>query len=286
MFSAEVKMVDIDPQHWVNFTRLLSGELLPPRGGREKGGRPTLRLLVKDGRCVKAIHSEKGVLAGYQPEDLDPAAIARREGMGRVSVIEHGMPRRVMHRVQSRLSLDQNYLAQCFVILEAIKEELGGGIKAYPPLKLPDLTAGQAAFALKRVWPAGQLVVFVIYSSDGTIRDSSDLPIVTSGILRLNGRAEVDLWSTTDSLVGAGLTIHDWRTDYRLVNALTEKTWRSRIFFAAHLPFSVLPRLREASNLPRAVLELHRERAVILDPFPFRIQTLLRLGGLFGGRRG
>ncbi|MEO0249882.1 MAG: hypothetical protein ABIN58_10195 [candidate division WOR-3 bacterium] len=286
MFNENVMMVDIDAEHWVNFTRLLSGELLPrPEGRKEKQGRATLRLMVKEGRCVKAIHSEKGILLGYQPPSLDPAAVARQEGVSRVAILEHGLPRRVMHRVQSRLSLDQNYAEQGLTIYEAIREEVGVGLKVYPPLKLPKLKYSWVAFGLKRFLPPGHLFLFVVYADEGQFRDSSGLPIVTSGLFRLNEKAELDLWTTTDSLVSRGLvSLSNWREDYRLINALAERTWHSRLFLAGHLPVSVLPRLQAAAqkrNLAATLLRLHEARELILEPFPLRLRGLLKIGGRF-----
>jgi hypothetical protein len=288
MFNERVELVDIDPNHWVNLTRLVSGELLRKAPSGPRRPKPaSLSLLMENGRVLKAGHSQRGPLHDYAPDLTDLAALAEREEVEKVSVIERGTPRRIMHQVQSSLSLDMNFLEQVLTIYAAIRSEMGHGIRLHPRPKMPELKPGAVSTILKAMLAARELLVIVVYSDDGKLRDTSGLPIVTSGILRINDKAELDLITTTDSLVSAGLSFSDWREGVKRVNELSERVWKSKVFLGVHIPLSALPALVRSfmkNEGPKALSAMNKSGELILDPFPLRVRALLKMGGLMRGK--
>ncbi len=292
MISQNVIIQDVDVEQWLNVFKLAAGKL-PPRektsrpgdaAGKKKRGRSTLRLIVEDGRCLKAFHGEKGPLRDYSPLTTDdPAALAEAEGVGRVIIIERGTPRKIMHRVQSGLTLDMNFGQQALLIYGEIRKEMGQGIKIHPRPKMPDVKYGAINTAVKFMAPPNELIMVAIYDESGEIRDSRGLPIVWSGIMRLDKDYNIDLLSTTDSLVSAGLKVSDWKKDFESMNALAKKVWQSNLFAAYHLPLTAVPELvkrAKSGNPGKALLEMRKEKKIIIDPFPLRLRTLLKMGGM------
>jgi hypothetical protein len=288
MVSERIELVDVDPEHWLNLVRLSRGELMPRGPSKEHKEKPAaLSLLVEGGRVIKANHSLEGTIPGYEPKaGLDDlAALAEAEEVDRLTVIERGAPRRIMHNVQSALSLDKNFVEQGLTIYGAIREEMGKGLRIHPRPKMPDVKYVAISTAVKMALAAGELLVIVIYSDDGKIKDSSGLPIVTSIILKINDRAETELLTTTDSLVSAGLKVNDWKKDYKQVNDLAKKVWDSKVFLGVHIPLSTVPELARAgakNEGPKALLALHKSGGLIMDPLPLRFKMMLKMGGMMG----
>jgi hypothetical protein len=143
MLNASVEFVDIDPEHWLNLVRLVRGELLPASPGRERRERrkrTSLQLVWEGEDVLKALHSEKGLLADYRPATLtDPEALAQKEGVDQVIIYERGAGRRFMHRVQSRLTLVMNYVEELLVVLEELGAVMGHGFHSHPRPKIPRL---------------------------------------------------------------------------------------------------------------------------------------------------
>jgi len=291
MFFQDIQMVDIDPNHWHNLRCLVAGDFsLGKDSGKKGAGKPkptSLTLVVKDGRCIKAVHSDKGLLKDYQPPVIDDAReLAKKEGVSRAAIFEHGAIRRFMHGVQSKLSLDMNYGEQIFVILDALRDELDKGFRLYPRPKIPKINYTAVSSMAKGILPANELIVYVIHADDGSITDSSGLPIVTSIIARLNKGAELELLTTTDSLVPHGLKVVDWKKDYKKINALAEKVWGSKVFVAIHAPLSHMPEItRETApdkQGPGGLLAFRKQGKLIIDPLPLRLRAMLKMGGMMG----
>lgn len=286
MFNQNIQMVDIDPDHWTNLVRLVRGDLFSKgSSGPRKIRPPTLRMILEDGQVLKAMHGEKGRLFDCRPpapDDLD--GFIEREGLGSVTLIEHGAIRNLMHLVQSRLSLEMNFFDQLLCIYGAIREEMReGGIRVHPRPRLPDVKSNAVSTIIKAVLPPGELMVLVVYSDGDDIRDSSGLPIVTSILLRLNDRSEIDLLTTTDSLITAGLSISGWRDDYKRINELAAEVWKSKVFTGLHVPLSSMPALMKAfmnNQGPKAMQNMRKAGELILDPYPLRLKAMLKMGGL------
>jgi len=268
----------IDPEHWINLAWLAGAEALARTAGRN-----TLSLVTESGRLVKARHGQRGPLPDLRAsaaELSDLAALARREAVDFVLAIERDFPERIVARAQERLLPGMDLAAQGAILYQAGREEFGHSLRAWPEVRWPEPNFRGLNVAVKTLLPAGETIVGVIYSDDGSVRDRSGLPIVSSGIYRFGAGPRLELIATTAALVPAGLTVVDWRRDYRRVNDLARAAW-GKVFLGAHLPLSVLPELMaaaEAGSLPARLLELNRQGRIILDPFPLRLRALLKMG--------
>ena len=268
----------IDPEHWRNSAWITSGEILPRMVNGEARG--AVRLLVEGGRCLRADHTRRGALdcAAINPSDL--AAVASAHDAAAAVAFEADLPERLVRRAAEGLRSGMDLAAQALVLDRAMRAELGAGIRVWPEIAPPPTRLGPLNLAVKTALPAGELLVAVVYSEDGSVRDSSGSPIVTSGILRFDSRPSLNLCATTAAL--PGLIVRDWR-DWCLVNDAARATF-GKIFVAAHLPDAVLPELLAASRIgrgPAVLLDLHRRGRIVIDPFPLRLRAMLKMGNLF-----
>jgi len=269
----------IDPEHWRNSAWIIAGDTLPRLVSDP--GRGIVRLMVDGGNCLKADHTRRGAIdcAGLDPADLQ--ALAAAHDAAAAVAFAADLPERLVRRAADGLRPAMNLAAQAGVFDAAIRAELGDGIRVWPEVKPPPAKFGPLNLAIKTALPAGELLVAVVYSEDGSVRDSSGAPIVTSGILRFSSRPSLDLCATTAAL--AGLSVRDWRTDWQKVNDAARQTF-GKIFVAAHLPDAVLPELFAADRAgrgPAALLDLHHRGRIVIDPFPLRLKMLLKVGKLF-----
>lgn len=152
MIDPAIRIVDLDPREWKNLLRFLSTPApLPGSESRRSGG---LFVLHHEGRVLKAVHTDKGRVAGLAWEgNAALRAMARGQGVRWVVAADDGALDELTHRVQERVRLDQDALAQGLVWARAIHEMLEEGrIAAYPrPLRgvpIPQASTIQRAFDL------------------------------------------------------------------------------------------------------------------------------------------
>lgn len=269
--NAPFPFTDIERDQWLEGAWVMADGFLRQFAGPSGG----LRLIFQDGRCLRAAHTLRGELPGLELSAGDTAeTIGAREGAGAVAMIAADLPERIMQRLAAGLDPGQDLAGQAAAVFRAAAAELGGAVQLWPqpPVREPRYAAINTA---ARALPAGELVMGVLYD------DRADPRILCSGIARLNRRPQLDLYATTAGL--PGLSVRDWRRDYAAVNEAARARF-GKVFFAAHLPVSVMPELFEAGidrRLPAALLELHSARRIILDPFPLRLRALLKMGKLF-----
>lgn len=271
--------VGVDPEHWRNSAWLVAGDAFPRL--IPDSGRGVVRLLVDGGRCLRAEHTRHGPLDCGTIDVTDLKALAGAHDAAGAVALAYDFPDRLIRRVADRMLPGLDAAGQARVFFEATVAELGDGIRSWPEVKPPAPPFLSALnLAVKTALPANELLVIAVYSEDGKIRDGSGLPIVTSGILRFSSRPALDLCATTGAL--AGLSIRDWRSDWKQVNAAAKNTY-GKIFVAVHLPDAVLPELFAADRAgrgPAALLDLHRRGRIVIDPFPLRLRALFKLGKL------
>ncbi len=284
MIAEDITLTDLDPAHWNNLIGLGRGKFSPPRKKSGKPPKTRLLLIWKGERCLKAIHNKKGVIRGFDFPGIDQLEqIKQREGVDSILAIEHGAPRKMMHRLQSGLSLDSNLVQQGLDTYAEIRKELElGGARSIPSPRLKDVRYSAISTVIKMVFPSNELVIFCLYSEDGKIKDSSGFPIITSGIHRFNKSSEMDLWTTTDSLVSAGLRVEDWKKDYKNINKLASKVWGDKVYLGLHIPLSAMLELSKVKppKQPKLLQEFAKQKKLIIDPFPMRFKMVLKMGGL------
>jgi len=281
MIAENISIVDLDATHWERLLKLVGGEYYPHRKKRPR--RASLRIILQDGKALKAVHSEKGVIRNFNFPGLDRLEeLAQREGVASITCLEHGAMRRFMHKVQSRLTLEGNMVQQGFEVYSCLREDvIAGSFTRWPRIPLRDLKYSAVATVVKMVLAAGEPVIFVVF--DEHQRDLSGLPILTSLVLRMNKSHELDLLTTTDGLVPLGLKISDWRADYKNVLKLAERAW-GKPFLGIFTDLSgmiALDQIPQAQQL-KAIMDLEKEKKFILDPFPLRLKMMLKMGGLMG----
>jgi hypothetical protein len=281
MLDENIQIVDLDATHWERLLKLAAGQYYPHRRQRPK--RASLRIIHQDGKALKAVHSEKGVLRNFDFPGLDQLeALARREGVASITCLEFGAMRRFMHQVQSRLSLEGNFVQQGFEVYSCLREHvIAGRFTQWPRIPLRDLKYSAVATVLKMVLAAGEPIIFTVF--DPHRRDLSGLPILTSLVLRLNKSYELDLLTTTDGLAPLGLRISDWRKDYKNILSLAERAWGKPFLgiFTDLEGMIALDQKPPAEQL-KAIMDLEKEKKFILDPFPLRLRMMMKMGGLMG----
>jgi hypothetical protein len=281
MIAENIQIVDLDAAHWERLLKLLGGEYYPHR--KKQPPRASLRIIHQDGKALKAVHSEKGVIRNFDFPGLDRLEeLARREGVAAITCLEHGAMRRFMHQVQSRLSLEGNLVEQGFEVYSCLRKDvIAGSFTRWPRIPLRDLKYSAVATVVKMVLAAGEPVIFAVF--DQRLRDLSGLPILTSLVLRMNKSHEVDLITTTDGLVPLGLKISDWRKDYKNILSLAERAWGKPFLgiFTDLAGMIALDQIPQAQQL-KAIMDLEKEKTFILDPFPLRLRMMMKMGGLIG----
>jgi hypothetical protein len=281
MLAENIQIVDLDATHWSRLLKLVAGEFYPHR--QKRPARPSLRIIHQGGKALKAVHSEKGVLRHLDFPGLDKLEdLARREGVKSIICLEHGAMRRFMHQVQSRLRLDGNMVEQGFEVYACLREEiLVRGFVRWPVRPLPEVKYSSVHTMLKMAVPALEPVIFVVF--DDKHPDLSGLPILTSLILRMNKKHELDLLTTTDGLVPLGLKLQDWRKDYKNILLLTEQLWGKPFLglftdLNGITAFDAIPQPQQA----KAFLEFEKNGAFIVEPFPLRLKMMIKMGGVMG----
>ena len=74
MLDENVQVIDTDANHWKRLIELFSN--------RPKSEPPSiLFLMVEDGICLKALHSKKGAILGFDYSTTDLSRIAKRTGL-------------------------------------------------------------------------------------------------------------------------------------------------------------------------------------------------------------
>ncbi|GEM_PF-2014509 len=286
MISEDIQIIDLDATHWNNLLKLFGGEFYEHRPQKKGAGRASLRIIHQEGKALKAIHSQKGLLRDFDfpgPDSLEE--LARREDVKRILLVERSAPRRLMHQVQSRLSLDDNMVVQGLTIYECVRDQFENkGFMVWPERPLRDVKYSAIQAILKMAIPAEELVMLVIFDTEGNTEDLSGFPILTSLVLRFDSKHEIDLFTTTDGLVPNGLTLgKDWRKDYKKILESARKTW-GKVFLGI---FTDLAGMAELDKTPmpgqaKALLEMEKGEKLIIDPFPMRLKMMLKMGGLAG----
>lgn len=287
MISEDIQILDLDATHWANLIKLSRGEFYEHRKKKQGEGRATLVIIHKDGKALKANHSGKGIIRGFDFPGADKLDdLAKREDVQSILLIERGAPRRFMHDVQSRLSLEGNMVQQGLTIYDCIREHVENkGFIMWPERPLREVKYSAVLTMLKIALPTEEVIIIVVFDSEGKAKDLSGFPIVTSLVLGNNSKYELNLISTTDALVPDGLTMgDDWRKDYKNIIQAAKKKW-GKVFLGF---FSDVAGMAELDRTPplkqaKALLEMEKEKKIILDPFPMRLKMMLKMGGMVPG---
>ena len=262
MIAPDVKIVDIDGRHWTN---LLS--LYPALFKTEKNPTSSLIVLHREGHCLKAHHSRKGVLLGYETAPGDTAeTLAAREGVDRVFLVEDGALRRIFADFQTAIDLEDEFLEQGLAVYHALRAEIGKGIVTHPPLRLPRVDWAWIRWTFRLVLP----------SDAGTVLYVFDGPTIYGSLILGHGSGgQLDLHTSHDSLVALGVPEEMGIEDRKEIAAAVEETHR-KIWLGIYVEKTALEEIAASKNRLTAIFEARRSGGLVLDPFPLQFEVVAR----------
>jgi len=271
VLSREVVVTDIDPRHWAGWF----GVVVPP-GLRE---RPRWALAVLDGDPPRV---ERLIVAGHGARGaVDPAALplpvtaaglracARTLDVGAVVAIERRVIAELAAKVEPRLSIDLDPVAQGLVVLRALKQRSGRGIWTEPPLL--DLLPAPGYDALQRSFdlliPDDSALCAYLIADDRRSVESSIIAVKRRGDI-----AHVTTHAAIADRIGEAALARDWPTAYKkVVKAVGERL--ARPCLAVFLERATVDKI--VVGPPDTLGRELNARRVVIDPAPAWLLGLL-----------
>jgi len=267
VLAADLDLHSIDGAHWDAWLHLL----LPP--GVTESPRYAV-VVVEAGQVAAAVISGQGAVpaaevpfAGTSQEDL--AALRQALEVGAVIVLDADAIGQLHTLIESQLALDQDYVAQCLVILRALKQLAGAGVWTEP--RLLELVPAPPAEGLQRTFdlliPDRSSLVAYVFEDDRSGIHASIIATKVDG--------HIDTAAThqaVEDLIPAASLARDWRGQHkRLARAIEERFARPSV--AVFLERSAWYRVMTGptDQLAREI----RARNVIIDPAPGWLLGLL-----------
>ncbi|NLH50172.1 MAG: hypothetical protein GX444_16455 [Myxococcales bacterium] len=264
MIAERPLLIDIDARQWINLLSLFA---------RPRDPLPSLLVCLLDGeRCLKAWHSRKGVLWGFQFPGMSHLEEARQAAAADyVLCLPRGALQEIFYHAQSAVLTGENYAKQMLAMARAIQDSLAEVAVWHPAkpidLRLPDYAS--TAARLDKWWPDGRTLGFFVF--DGK-------EVFTSAILGKDNH-EVNLFTTLDAF-GMSQQSLDWREGHKTLAELIAQT-----FSPLHTSlFIELPTFREmlAGSKPLSFLRLAEKRGrALITPKPWRLRLLLWAARVF-----
>ncbi|MCR4316752.1 MAG: hypothetical protein NUW37_10425 [Planctomycetes bacterium] len=268
MIHEHVQMIDIDQFHWHNLAHIGKRDDL-----LAKTKRSWLMLIVDGDRTLKAVHSEKGTLLGYQlPAGYSLSKVKNEIEVDTVWKLERGFVRDIFRKFQGGFPHDVDYLLQLLLFRNTLAGAIGTSIVREPPLVRKPIEYDRIVKQINGMWPDGTSIAFYVKAKDH---------IHTSLILRKRS-GEIDLMTTHDALRGTDIdpkiSLHDFAN---VTTRAIEKTI-GRVFAGIFMDKAVLPELRASKRKPRTFYNAMVAGEVILKNVPLRHRVFLHIGRLIG----
>ena len=265
MIAEEPRIVDINGDHWRNLMRLIGGEgQVPPERKRSWA-----LVLTRNGAAVKAIHSERGAIRGYE---LPPSGRLRRAArelqVDRLAVCEVDAFARIFDAANRAPDYDEDLAKQAIDLANAGFAAGRQEIRWYPrrPFRWRRLSYRRAQRILGWLVPDGRTLALVVFDGDG---------VHTSLIL---GKEEghLSLMTTLDSVDLRGLKLDRWRGE---VPPLLERIAgaHGRVHAGLFLQRRTFEEMRAGPRPLRFLLEARARGTAVIRPFPFRLRLVLGL---------
>lgn len=270
MLSADVEIVDINPDHVGYFASVLMPRALAVPAAPQRPA--TLFVFYEGNRLIHAVHNRRGPMPGLRFHGVHRLdTLTRAHGVDSVVCIERTALPRLSTVIANRVRWDDPFLFQLLAFVDGVRGETGSGIHFYPSLKgkVPRVTPGMVNF-ITRFLPREALYTFVVFDDEGGVWGS--VIIGAAG-------AEVDLITTTEALGNintAGLPLEE---RVQRINTAVDRVLRTPTasFFMDDDVF------RHLCAHPRplaAVRRLHSSGWLTVQPFPLKLKLLLGLTGL------
>lgn len=263
MLDENVLFFDVDPLHWNRLFALFSGQ--------KKTRAPRLFLMVENGICLKAIHTEKGALIGFDYGRGDLAEIARRENVETVAQVGRDFFQHAFFAGQENLELDDDYVLQLMTVFNSVTAYTGENITWYPkrPWPLRALNYEKAQKNIDRFFPDNRTLFFLVLDNGR--------PYTSLILGKREGR--ITLITTLEAL-DAAHSPFDPHLD--LLDTM-EKI--EELFEKVHLSFVIEKRCFEemlAGTRPLTFLHAARKHGrAILEPVSRRLSFVLWAGRVF-----
>ncbi len=266
MLAPNVLVVDTDVRHWLNLLGLMAGEQTP---------QPSLLLCLLDGdRCLKALHSKKGVLWGFvwPGDDRLDEALAAAEADALLALPRHALPT-IFAEAQAAVTANDNYVKQLFDLVAAVVHTLDEMAFWYPAkpftLNLPPYEKVEKIF--NKIWPDDTTMGFFVFENSRPF---------TSLLLGKEG-GQISLITTLDALGQADQSL-DFRHGYQTyADWIAEKF--NPLYMALFIELSCFRELRTGGK-PLSYLKLAEKRQrALLWPKPWKVRWLLWLARVFKG---
>jgi hypothetical protein len=265
MLSRDIRIIDVDPRHWVNCLGLFR---------REKDKKAFLVLVVDNEKCLKALHSAKGPILGFEFPGVEHLEKIRREqAVDLVAVVPSDLVFRFFSAWQTALRRGDDWDRQIFTMIETAKTFTRRDITWHPapPLRFPDINLDRIERILGRLWPDDTCLGFFAFEGKTPF---------TSLILGKKA-SKITLLTTLDTFGLADGPL-DWRAQKGVVAALCKER-----FGPLHAALWIeLASLRElaAGPLPLTYLHLAQKRGrAALWPRPLAWRILMLLARHFRG---
>jgi hypothetical protein len=265
MFSANIKVQDIDGAHWRRFLSLLSHPL--PSIGTHPAKVPVV-LFLENNRLQKALRIGEGVLTGISwggPDSLP--ALHKELNASWILAVEAEALSALMQEYEVQWKFGQDIASDAMGFIQLLRAKFGQGFYMYPRpfanLLIPPIEVWKRFIDL--LLPDGFCIAFYVFEHQ---------QIWTSFIIGKQA-GEIDLLTTHDALRPAP-PMDQWRTDARLlVNAISKQIRPVQIglFAEKSVWLSLL-----ASGSRTAFASAASEGTVLLEPAPSWLRMLLGVG--------
>jgi len=265
LLDENVLVVDFDANHWKRLINLFA---------RSKGASPSfLFLIVEQGVCLKAIHSQKGALRPFDYQKGDLAALAEREKVDYIASVRRDFLQKAFAAGESDVHFDDDYIKQILDIYNGVIDYTSETIEWYPhrPYAFHELSYEKIQKNFNRLLP-DQRTFFFCVMDEGRVFTS---------LIAGKRSGDITLLTTLDTLQRND-TPFDIEEDLPEVLAEIEEK-----FEAVHLYFIIeKAAFREmlAGKRPLTYLKAAQKHGrALLSPLPFRLRLAFWAARVFRG---
>lgn len=294
MLSEHITVVDVDARHWRNLLQLRKhgrepkprpdggapassgpdGAKAPAAAGKSGGaGGGTLLVAYEGDRVVKALHSARGVLFGFQCDNpRDVKTLAERERADVVWAVEVGALEEALALGSDRVEYDMDYVEQLLRLTSGLSDVYGRRVFRWPDRPFSTYHYDSFLLPWRLAFPNGRTALLYVFDGPASIW--------TSAIVRKNG-GKIDLFTTHDTLVAGGFRLTDWRTNARAILTAVKRKW-GKPYVGLFASTEALAALNQESRFRETFRDLRARGEIVVRPDPLRLRLLLALARRFG----
>ncbi|MDP8224665.1 MAG: hypothetical protein P9L99_14990 [Candidatus Lernaella stagnicola] len=267
MIAEQILITDVDARQWINLLAMFGGD---------GGERPSILVcLMDEERCIKAWHSQKGVLWDF-----------RFGGQGDLEEVRHAadaeflllLPRcgfqEIFYHAQSRVDPFDDYLKQLLDLVGGVQDAMDEIGRWYPKkpftLKLPTYASLDGMF--NRLWPDNTTLGFFVF----------DRRHVHTSVILGKASGQINLFTTLDAF-GMGENSLDFRMGHKTVADMIAQRY-APLHAALFIELPCFQEMRRGSK-PATYLHLAEQRGrALIYPKPFSLRWRLWAARKFTGR--